>query len=70
MDMDGTILTCVLLVCITLIALSVIGQISQNALIEKKNENLRLLLKLKEVYKEIGMEELDIERDKDKKTEN
>lgn len=66
--MESTILTCVLLVCITLIALAVIGQISQNAKIEKQNENLRLLLKLKEAYKDLG--ELDIERDKDKETEN
>ncbi len=66
--MGSTILTCVLLVCITLIALAVIGQISQNARIEKQNENLRLLLELKEAYKDLG--ELDIERDKDKETEN
>lgn len=66
--MESTILTCVMLVCITLIALAVIGQISQNAKIEKQNENLRLLLELKEAYKDLG--ELDIERDKDKETEN
>lgn len=66
--MASTILTCVLLVCITLIALAVIGQVSQNARLEKKNENLRLLLELKEAYKDLG--ELDIERDKDKETEN
>lgn len=63
--MASTILTCVLLVCITLIALAVIGQVSQNARLEKQNENLRLLLELKEAYKDLG--ELDIdERDKDK----
>lgn len=66
--MASTILTCVLLVCITLIALAVIGQVSQNARLEKQNENLRLLLELKEAYKDLG--ELDIERDKDKETEN
>ena len=69
--MASTILTCVLLVCITLIALAVIGQVSQNARLEKQNENLRLLLELKEAYKEIDMGELDIdERVKDKETEN
>lgn len=62
--MASTILTCVLLVCITLIALAVIGQVSQNVRLEKQNENLRLLLELKEAYKDLG--ELDIERDKDK----
>ena len=62
--MASTILTCVLLVCITLIALAVIGQVSQNARLEKQNENLRLLLELKEAYKDLG--ELDIERVKDK----
>ena len=66
--MASTILTCVLLICITLIALAVIGQVSQNARLEKQNENLRLLLELKEAYKDLG--ELDIERDKDKETEN
>lgn len=67
--MASTILTCVLLVCITLIALAVIGQVSQNARLEKQNENLRLLLELKEAYKDLG--ELDIdERVKDKETEN
>lgn len=66
--MVSTILTCVLLVCITLIALAVIGQVSENARLEKRNENLRLLLELKEAYKDLG--ELDIERDKDKETEN
>ena len=68
--MGNTILTCVLLICITLIALAVIGQVSENARLEKRNENLRLLLELKEAYKEIGMGELDIERDKNKETEN
>ena len=68
--MGSTILTCVLLICITLIALAVIGQVSENARLEKRNENLRLLLELKEAYKEIGMGELDIERDKNKETEN
>lgn len=62
--MASTILTCVLLVCITLIALAVIAQVSENARLEKRNENLRLLLELKEAYKDLG--ELDIERDKDK----
>lgn len=66
--MGSTILTCVLLVCITLIALAVIAQVSENARLEKRNENLRLLLELKEAYKDLG--ELDIERDKDKETEN
>lgn len=66
--MASTILTCVLLVCITLIALAVIAQVSENARLEKRNENLRLLLELKEAYKDLG--ELDIERDKDKETEN
>ena len=66
--MVSTILTCVLLVCITLIALAVIGQVSENARLEKRNENLRLLLEIKEAYKDLG--ELDIERDKDKETEN
>lgn len=66
--MANTILTCVLLVCITLIALAVIAQVSENARLEKRNENLRLLLELKEAYKDLG--ELDIERDKDKETEN
>lgn len=66
--MVSTILTCVLLVCITLIALAVIAQVSENARLEKRNENLRLLLELKEAYKDLG--ELDIERDKDKETEN
>lgn len=60
--MASTILTCVLLVCITLIALAVIAQVSENARLEKRNENLRLLLELKEAY----LGELDIERDKDK----
>ena len=68
--MGSTILTCVLLICITLIVLAVIGQVSENARLEKRNENLRLLLELKEAYKEIGMGELDIERDKNKETEN
>ena len=68
--MGNTILTCVLLICITLIALAVIGQVSENARLEKRNENLRLLLELKEAYKEIGMGELDIERDRNKETEN
>lgn len=66
--MASTILTCVMLVCITLIALAVIAQVSENARLEKRNENLRLLLELKEAYKDLG--ELDIERDKDKETEN
>lgn len=66
--MASTILTCVLLVCITLIALAVIAQVSENARLEKRNKNLRLLLELKEAYKDLG--ELDIERDKDKETEN
>ena len=65
--MASTILTCVLLICITLIALAVIAQVSENARLEKRNENLRLLLELKEAYKEIDMGELDIdERVKDK----
>ena len=69
--MASTILTCVLLICITLIALAVIAQVSENARLEKRNENLRLLLELKEAYKEIDMGELDIdERVKDKETEN
>lgn len=63
--MASTILTCVLLVCITLIALAVIGQVSQNARLEKQNENLRLLLELKEAYKDLGELGID-ERDKDK----